>query len=191
MDIKIVLGALAVATGLIGYIFYIRGIFKGEVKPHAFTWSAWGILTSIAFIAQIVDEGGPGAWVTGATALMSFIFAGVGLGATSRIYIKKSDWLLFTFTLLTIPVWYLTNNPLWAVIIITIIDAVAFAPTFRKAFHHPKTENEWTYLFSGTKFIFGIAALESLTLTTVLYPASIILANVAFVAMILIRRSNL
>jgi len=191
MDIKIALGTLAVVIGLLGYVFYIRGILKGEVKPHAFTWSVWGILTSIAFVAQVIDGGGPGAWVTGATAFMSFIFAMVGLGATSRIYIKKNDWILFVFTLLAIPVWFVTENPLWAVIIITIIDAVAFAPTFRKAFHHPETENVWTYLFSGTKFVFGIVALESLTLTTILYPASLVLANGAFVAMVLWRKKYL
>ncbi len=190
MEAKVILGVLAVTIGLLGYVFYIRGIVKGEVKPHAFTWSVWSILTSIAFAAQVVDGGGPGTWVTGGTALMSFIFAAIGLGKTSRIYIQKSDWLLFLFTLITIPVWYLTDNPLWAVIIITIIDAVAFAPTFRKAFHHPETENVWTYFLSGTKFVFGIAALESFTLTTVLYPASLVLANGAFVAMVLWKKNH-
>lgn len=188
MDIKIALGVLAVLIGLIGYAFYIRGIFKGEVKPHAFTWAVWGILTAIAFFAQVVDGAGPGAWVTGTTALMCFIFAVVGLGASSRIYIQKSDWVLLIFTLLAIPIWYLSDNPLSAIIIITIIDAVAFAPTFRKAFHHPNTENEWTYLLSGTKFVFGIAALESFTLITVLYPASLVVANAVFVAMVVWRR---
>ena len=191
MDSNIVLGSLAVAIGLIGYTFYIRGILKGEVKPHAFTWSVWGILTTIAFIAQVVEGGGPGAWVTGVTALMSFIFAAVGLGASSRIYIVKSDWIFFISAVATIPVWYLTGNPLWSVILITVIDAVAFAPTFRKAYFYPKTENMWTYLLSGTKFIFGIAALQSLTLTTALYPASLILANGAFVVMVLWRRKSL
>ena len=190
MEPNTLLGTLAVIIGFAGYTFYIKGILKGEVKPHAFTWSVWGILTLIAFIAQLVDGGGPGAWVTGATALMSFIFAIVGLGASSRTYIQKSDWLLFIFTLLAIPVWFITENPLWAIVLITIIDAVAFAPTFRKAFHHPETENTWTYFLSGTKFIVGIAALESFTTTTVLYPASLVLANYAFVAMVLWRMNR-
>lgn len=188
MDIKIILGAIAVAIGMLGYLFYIRGILKGEVKPHSFTWSVWGILTSIAFFAQVTDGGGPGAWVTGATAAMSFIFAIVGLGASSRAYIKKNDWIIFIFTLLAIPIWLVTENPLWAVVLITIIDAAAFAPTFRKAYHYPKTENVWTYLLSGTKFVVGIFALTSLTTITVLYPASLVIANGAFVAMVIWRR---
>ena len=188
MDIKIILGAIAVVIGMLGYLFYIRGILKGEVKPHAFTWSVWGILTSIAFIAQVVEGGGPGAWVTGATAVMSFVFATVGLGASSRVYIKKDDWIIFIFTLLAIPVWFVTENSLWAVVLITIIDAVAFAPTFRKAYNHPTTESTWTYFLSGTKFLVGILALESFNTITVLYPASLVVANGAFVAMVIYRR---
>lgn len=182
-----ILGFIAVILGLLGYVFYIRGIIRGEVKPHAFTWTVWGLLTAIAFAAQVVEGGGPGAWVTGVTALMSFIFALVGLGASSRSYITKSDWIFFISALVTIPVWYVTGNPLWSVIIITIVDFVAFAPTFRKAYFHPGTENMWTYLLSAIKFVFGIWALETLNLTTVLYPASLVLANGGFVVMLLWR----
>ena len=36
--LQIILGSLAVALGLFGYFFYVKGILKGTVKPHAFTW---------------------------------------------------------------------------------------------------------------------------------------------------------
>jgi hypothetical protein len=183
-----VLGGLAVALGLFGYIFYVRGILQGKVKPHAFTWFVWGLLTAIAFYAQVTEGGGAGAWVTGVTALCSFGFALVGLGASSRVFIAKSDWIFFVSALLTIPIWYFSGSPLWSVIIITITDAIAFAPTFRKAFTHPETENGWTYALSGLKFIVSLFALESLTWTTALYPASLVVANLAFVGMLLWRR---
>ncbi len=183
-----ILGALAVALGLFGYVFYVRGILQGKVKPHAFTWFVWGILTAIAFSAQIVEGGGPGAWVTGVTALFSFGFATVGLSASSRAFITQSDWIFLISALLTIPIWYFTGDPLWSVIIITIVDAVAFAPTFRKAFFNPETENGWTYVLSGLKFIVSLFALETLTWTTALYPASLVVANFAFVAMLMYRR---
>lgn len=183
-----IIGGAAVALGLFGYFFYVRGIIQGKVKPHAFTWFIWGILTTIAFIAQLAEGGGAGAWVTGSTALFSFGFAFVGLKASSRIFIAKSDWIFFICALLTIPVWYITGNPLWSVILITAIDTIAFVPTIRKAFFHPETENGWTYTLSGFKFIIGICALESFTWTTVLYPASLVIANFAFVVMLICRR---
>lgn len=185
---QIILGVIAVLVGLFGYVFYIRGIVAGIVKPHAFTWFVWGLLTAIGYFAQVVDGGGPGAWVTGMTALMSFGFAVVGLGASSRIFISRTDWIFFLLALTAIPVWYFTGDPVWSVILITIIDAVAFAPTFRKAWQHPETEHAYTYLLSGIKFLIGIAALTNLSLITVLYPASLVIANIAFVAMLYYRR---
>lgn len=184
------IGAFAVLLGFIGYMFYIRGIVQGTVKPHFFTWCVWAILTFIAFFAQVVAGGGPGAWVTGITAAMSVVFALVGLGSSSRSLIAKSDWLFFAGALLAIPPWLISGDPLWSVIIITIVDAVAFVPTFRKAYLYPDTESASTYALSGIKFVFGIVALSSLTLTTVLYPVSLVVANLVFVLMLLWRRRH-
>lgn len=184
------IGAVAVLLGFVGYAFYIRGIFAGSVKPHFFTWFVWAILTFIAFLAQVVAGGGPGAWVTGVTAAMSVVFALVGLGSSSRTLIAKSDWVFFIGALLAIPPWLATGDPLWSVVIITIIDAVAFIPTFRKAYEHPDTESAATYALSGIKFVFGIVALSSLTLTTALYPASLVVANLVFVLMLVWRRGR-
>jgi hypothetical protein len=184
-------GGIAVFLGLLGYVFYIRGILQGKVKPHFFSWFVWTLLTAIAFVAQVVEGGGPGAWVTGVTAVMSLVFTLVGLGSSSRTLIAKTDWFYFAAALLAIPPWYFTGDPLWSVVIITVIDAVAFAPTFRKAYFHPETENGWTYALSGIKFVFGMAALSSFTWTTALYPASLVLANGIFVAMLVWRRNQL
>ncbi len=186
-----IFGGIAVFLGLLGYVFYIRGILQGKVKPHFFSWFVWTLLTGIAFVAQVVEGGGPGAWVTGITAVMSIIFTLVGLRSSSRTFIAKTDWFYFIAALLAIPPWYFTGDPLWSVIMITVIDAVAFAPTFRKAYFHPETENGWTYALSGIKFVFGLAALSSFTWTTALYPASLVLANAAFVAMVLWRQRQL
>ncbi|MEK7185035.1 MAG: hypothetical protein AAB726_00215 [Patescibacteria group bacterium] len=178
-------GGIAVLLGLIGYVFYARGILSGKIKPHAFSWFVWSILTAIAFVAQVVEGGGAGAWVTGFTAVISFIFALVGFGPSSRLFITKSDWFFFVGALLAIPPWYFTGDPLWSVVIITIVDAVAFVPTFRKAYFHPETENISTYALSSLKFVFGILALEAFTISTTLYPASLILANGIFIAMVM------
>lgn len=183
-------GGAAVLVGLVGYLFYMHGIWYGSIKPHFFSWFVWGVLTSIAFVAQVAAGAGPGAWVTGFTAVMCFFFAGLGLRAHARELIARSDWFFFIGAFLAIPVWYVTGNPLWSVIMITIIDAVAFVPTFRKAYTHPETENISTYLLSAIKYVLGIAALSSLTFVTWLYPASLVIANSAFIAMLLWRRKS-
>lgn len=186
-----VLGSLAVILGIAGYVFYIRGILRGEVKPHAFSWSIWGILTAVAFAAQYTEHAGPGSWVTGFTALMSFVFVAVGLRNSARELIATIDWVFFIIALATIPLWYFMGNPVWSVILITAIDTISMIPTVRKAYVDPKTENPWTYLLAGIKFIIGIIALENISLVTTLYPAALVFVNIAFTAFLLWRTKAL
>ena len=191
MDIQTVLGVSAVIIGFAGYVPYMWGIYTGTVKPHAFTWSIWGTLTGVAFFAQIAGDGGPGAWVTGFTAAMSFVFVAAGLTESSRSYIVRSDWLFFSAAIASIPLWYFSGDALFSVILISIIDFLAFIPTMRKAYQYPDTEPFQTYLLSGLKFIPSIFALSSTTVVTALYPASLVLANAIMVTVILSRRNTL
>ena len=70
-------------------------------------------------------------------------------------------------------------------------DACGFIPTFRKAFHKPHEETLMEYALSVVKFTIALFALESFNLTTWLYPASLVLTNGLFVAMLLGRRRSL
>lgn len=182
------LGLLALAIGLISYIPYFRGILADQTKPHAFSWFIWGLLTAIAFFAQVTSGAGPGAWVTGFTAIVCFIIVGFALVKGEK-KITLSDWVTFIAALATLPIWYATDNPLYAVILITLIDALGFYPTFRKSWHKPQEEVTVTYGLSAVKFAIALGALQNLNWTTALYPASLVLMNGAFVIMVLWRRN--
>ncbi|MEN9390070.1 MAG: hypothetical protein RLZZ283_170 [Candidatus Parcubacteria bacterium] len=191
MDTANILGVLAVLCGVAGYAVYAKGIIDGKIKPHAFSWFVWALLTGIAYAIQMTEGGGAGAWVTGVTALFCFVFFLVGLGASSRLYITSIDWFYFAGALAAIPLWFFTSNPLLAVLLITLIDAIAFAPTFRKAYYNPETESLWQSSLASVKFAFGLAALSTITLSTALYPASLVLMNAIFFLMILWRRARI
>lgn len=187
---KDILGILAVIIGFIGYVPYFRTIFSGKTKPHAFTWLVWGTLTGIAFVGQVVGEGGAGAWVTGFTAFISFAIFILALVKGKRDF-PLVDWLCLGGCMMALVLWAVTNNPLVAIVLITIIDALAFIPTFRKSYSQPYSEPAFTYSLSGLKFFVALFALAELSLVTVLYPASLVLANGAFVSMLFIQRKRL
>lgn len=184
------LGLLAVVIGFIGYVPYFKTIFNGKTKPHAFTWLVWGLLTAIAFAGQVAGDGGAGAWVTGFTALISFIIFGLALVKGKRDF-PLADWLCLGGCMAALALWAITNDPLLAVILITIIDALAFAPTFRKSYSKPYSEPAFTYSLSGLKFLIALFALEEVSMVTALYPASLVVANGGFVIMLLIQRKKL
>jgi len=186
----VVLGALAVAIGLVSYVPYFRDIIRGTTKPHPFSWFVWGLVSGIAFLAQVVENGGPGAWATGVT---SFSCIAISVFAFSRgeKSITRFDWFCFAGALMGIVLWKVTDNPLSAVIIVTVVDALGFAPTFRKAYVRPYEETLLTYVLSCLKWGLGLIALTSVNLTTALFPGAIFLMNLTFVAMVAVRRRKL
>ena len=177
-------------VAVISYTPYTISIFRGRTKPHAFTWVIWAALTTIAFTAQIAEGAGPGAWATGFTALVSFCFVGLALFKGEKD-ITRSDWITFLSGIAAIPLWYTMDSPLYAVILITVIDALAFYPTFRKSWYKPSEELPITYILSAVKFALALAALQTFNWTTVLYPASLVFMNSIFVVMVTLRRRAL
>ena len=190
MDYKHILGIIAILIALYSYIPYFRDIFLGKTKPHAFSWLIWSLLTGIAFVAQLVDNAGPGAWVTGVTALVCFLIFVAALRNKEKD-ITRSDWVSLIGAGIALAFWFITKGPLVSVILVTIIDALGFFPTFRKSFHKPHQETAQTFFLSGLKFVFAIIALENYTVVTWLYPLSLIIMNWVFVTMLLIRRNSL
>lgn len=186
---KTVLGITATVMALVSYIPYIRNMLSGKTKPHAFSWLVWGALTAIAFVGQISDGAGPGAWVTGFTACISFFIFITAL-RTGEKDITKTDWLSLVGAGIAMLLWWATSDPLIAVMLITVIDALGFFPTFRKSYQKPYQETAITFALSALKFVIAILALENLTPTTWLYPASLVLMNGIFVIMLLIRRKQ-
>lgn len=187
---KSILGIVAIIIGLIGYVPYFRDIFRRSTKPHAFTWFVWASLTTIAFFGQLSDGAGAGAWVTGFTAFISIIIFFFALFWGEK-NITHSDWWSLIGAVCALGLWGITHNPLYAIILITIIDALGFYPTFRKSYNKPYQETLSTYTLSSIKFVVALIALESYTVTTWLYPFSLVIMNAAFVAMLYVRRKRI
>jgi hypothetical protein len=143
----------------------------------------------IVFLAQLSKGAGAGAWVTGFSAAACVLIAGLFVTRGEK-NITKSDWLAFVGAIITIPVWYFTHDPLWAVILATAIDAMAYYPTFRKSYFKPYEENFFTYSMDTFKWIVALFALGNYSATTMLYPLFLLLANSALVSMILWRRRD-
>jgi hypothetical protein len=190
MGYRGIIGFVATVIALISYVPYFRDIFARKTKPHAFTWLIWGVLTGIAFVGQLSGHAGPGAWVTGFTAIICIAIAAIAAVGGER-NIARLDWIALTGAGIALAVWFLTRGPLLSVILITIIDNIGFIPTLRKSYYRPAEETMSTFVMSGLKWVLGILALEHISLTTALFPFSIVVASWLFVVMLLVRRNQL
>jgi hypothetical protein len=184
---KVIIGLFASVISVIGYVPYLRDILRKKTKPHVFSWLVWSFSAGIVFAAQIVKGAGSGAWMMGAgTAICFLITILAAFQGEKRIVLL--DWFAFGGAVLGLIAWVLTDNPLFAVILITVTDILAFIPTFRKAYYKPYEETLFTWIIASVKFIFVLIALDAYNATTLLFPVYLILSNSSFTIMMLVRR---
>jgi len=180
--------AVAIALTLIAFLPYIRSILQNETKPHVFSWLIWGSTTFVVFLAQLADKGGAGAWPIGVSGIITIYIAALAYMKKSDITITRTDWMFFLLAMTALPLWYLTADPLWAVVILTTVDVLGFGPTFRKAYLHPYEEQLKLYVIIATRNLIAILALEHYSQTTVLFPAALAAACLLFILMVVYRR---
>ncbi|MBU1192879.1 MAG: hypothetical protein KKE76_14360 [Gammaproteobacteria bacterium] len=188
---KETLSALAIALTLIAFFPYIRSIIKDEIKPHVFSWIIWGTTTFVVFLAQLKENAGVGAWPIGVSGSITILIAILAYLKRADISITKTDWLFFASALSSLPFWYFTSDPLWAVVILTTVDVLGFGPTVRKAYSSPYSESLPFFALFTARNLIVIMALENYSVTTVLFPAVIAAACVLLMAMISYRRRAL
>jgi len=141
MGYKELFSTVAIALTFIAFLPYIRSILLGITKPHVFSWVIWGSTTFVVFLAQLTDKGGAGAWPIGVSGIITLYVAFLAYLKKSDNMITASDWGFFLLAMSSLPLWYFTSDPLWAVVVLTGVDVIGFIPTFRKAFSSFKAFN--------------------------------------------------
>ncbi|MBI2147628.1 hypothetical protein HYU19_04080 [Candidatus Woesearchaeota archaeon] len=187
IDYKIAFGYIAIFLALISYAHYIRAVLADKTKPHAFSWLVWSVLGGIAFAAQIVKQGGAGAWVTGVTTVLCFIIFLLALWKGVKDF-PIIDWICIALAGVSLWIWWLMKDPTISVIMVIITDTLAYVPTFRKSYHNPFEETATIYAVYFFIWILSLSALNSYSIATWLYPAWGIADNAAMVSMLVWRR---
>jgi hypothetical protein len=184
---KIFLGTISSVIAVVAYIPYFKDIFRGKTKPHIFSWFIWGLLGVITFTAQVVKGAGAGSWANGLTALICFTIAALSI-AHGEKQITLTDKLSFSGAIFALILWFLTKNPLSAVVLACVIDTLAYVPTFRKAYQKPFEETLPSFIVTTIGIIISLFALEAYNPTTWLYLAVLTASNSIFIIMLIVRR---
>lgn len=188
VHLKLLFSAIAIALTFIAFIPYIYSIVVGKTKPHVFSWIIWGLTTVIVFFAQLQAGAGIGAWPIGVSGCITLLIAFLAFIKRGDISITKVDWLFFGSALASVPLWYFSSEPLWAVVVLTLVDLLGFGPTMRKAYDCPHQENRLFFTLFLVRNCFAILALEHFSLTTVLFPLSVNMVCCLLLAIISYRR---
>lgn len=189
--LKAAAGTIAIILTFIGYIPYIKDIVASKTKPHLYSWISWGLVGGVVFALQFSNNAGAGAFVTLAAELacVVVILLTIKYKVSSKITNEDKAFILLAFIALSF--WLIAKQPIISVILLTLIDLLAFAPTIRKSWTAPHSETLSFYFLNILRF--GIAALASSNyiIVTLLYPIIWFITNTLFVSMLVYRRKAL
>jgi hypothetical protein len=74
---------------------------------------------------------------------------------------------------------------------VSLIELLAFAPTYRKSWERPDQETLSAYLVNTLRFTLATISVQSFTFINVLYPLSEALFDASFTIFLILRRRHL
>jgi hypothetical protein len=190
MNMKDIVGIVAVVLTFIAYIPYISDTVKGKTKPHLYSWFIWAFVTFIIFALQVFGHAGAGAFMTLATAVLSLTVFILGMRNGEK-NITKFDTIIFIVALIATGIWIFTKQPMISNFLIVTINALANLPTIRKSWIKPYSETLFSWVVSSVRNFLGIIALENYSVLTWLYPVSNLLTNILVTLLLIVRRKQI
>jgi hypothetical protein len=178
--IKEVLVVVASLLALAGNIPYLLDVVKGRVKPHPYTWFVWSIVSCVVFFGQLAKGAGIGAIPTAVSEMFTviiFLFS-IKYGFKNP---PKTDKYFLALALLGLIPWALTKDPTLSVMTVVTIDLIAFIPTLRKTYCHPKSEAPLLYGTNALRHFLALGALGSYNIATMLHSIAMIITNTVMV----------
>lgn len=179
MIASILLGIITLVIAAISYSFYIRDTLKGKTKPHAFTWGIWGVLNIFIFYGQVDGGGGPGAWVTAATAMANILIFLLAF-KYGKTNITKLDVACAIIAVTALCLWCFSGDIAISVILSCVVFILGLIPTIVKSIRSAHEETAVTFALNASKFLIALFALQTISLETALYPAVLFIVNGCF-----------
>jgi hypothetical protein len=183
-------GILSAVVNTIGMVPYVKDTLKHKTKPERATWWVWLAIDIIAFAAQV---GAGSTWsllMTGAgivsIGLIAFLSLSYGYGR-----LQYRDIISLVGAAGGIILWKLTKDPLFALVIIIIVDLLAVWLTVAKTWKAQHTETLISWVLSGFSAILGLLAVGKLNFTQLLYPVYASAVCGLMVWIIIYRRKGL
>lgn len=170
---------LAAVIQIVAIIPYIRDTLQGHTRPNVVSWSLWMVAVLTATAAQIAA--GPSWSLTlliSADIITVTVVTLCLLGYGYKEF-RRLDRISIALSLSALFLWYITKEPLSALILAIAADASAYAPTFAKAYREPHTETATLWLGLSVVGVLSAVASTQINVANLAFPLYYALINVA------------
>lgn len=182
---------LGVLIGLVGTVRYVGDTLRGTTVPHRVTWFLWAAAPLLAFGVEVSNHVGISSLMAleiGVGPILVFVASFVNPRAVWKA--DGFDYVCAGLSAGGTGLWLGTRQG-WVGISASIAaDFLASVPTFRKSWHHPRTETARTFVLSAVNSGFTLLTLTRWTVDVAAFPAYIFAFNVGFVSLLVGRRQS-
>ena len=189
-DLKDALGALSVALAIVAAIVYIWQTLAGQVRPHPLSWALFGVLSGTGFLVQRAEGALQGSWALLAMTAICLILAALGVAKGERRF-PRCEWMYLAAGCAVFLIYLFSRDPTLAAILITLVDALGYGPTFSRGWSQPEKDSAISFALNGVKFVPSLLAMEPISIATCAYPATLLILNGAVTTMLVLRRQAL
>lgn len=166
---------------------YMRDQLREKTRPAVVSWTTWLILSGLTASAAYASHAYPSAILSGAVAIECFLILVVSFGKWNFVY-TVFDGFCQIGALLGIFFWYATTDPVLALVIFVITDAIGAIPILKHAWNKPYEETLDTFSLSIAGNCFVAASVTSFTFPELLVPLYLLTFNTTISTIIIQRR---
>jgi hypothetical protein len=185
---KEIIGALAAILVLATGVQYLRGLVRGKIHPHPYSWLIWTATASIEFGLRAAGGAGAGAYPTLAAALVCAVTFVLAWRTGGDRLITRHDKISLAVAGAAIVLWAVARQPMASMLLVLGADLFGLLPTIRKTWHAPHSEPFGVWVVDTIIPLLNIIAISQYSLLTVVGPATWFLASGGFCLVMLARR---
>ena len=181
-EIQPYIGYAAGILGFVPFVFLIISMRKGVTKPNLAGWVLYTVAMAMIVASSIALNAWQSLWlaiayIIGQSAVI-FVSFKTGYFAFSRF-----DYACLSISLLSLALWIYTRNPLYALVLNVLVDALGTLAIANKLYKYPGTEDTRAWSLSLAVATLNVFAVASLDLSNALYPIYLIFANMLIVGL--------
>ncbi len=135
-----ILLAIGMLLITLGALPYIRDVQRRVVRPRLVSWGIWSVLLVIMTVAAQQAGETTSAVLSGVGAVECALIVVVGWRVGNRSF-KLLDWVSVLGAVLGLLSAVATRDPWVTLIIMVVIDAIAYMPTWHHAWQAPEEES--------------------------------------------------
>ncbi len=178
---------LSILIYLIGFIPYIYHVFYGRVVPHPFTWTIGVILVSINTIQLFSTDG---VSISLVSPLLRIVALSIGV-IVGWYYIRKIAISIFDYICLFLAIVVIGIAFIWwvshAILPTIAIDMLVMAPTLKKIWINPHSEEALAWVTAGLSLLFLVCSMRIYTFESIIFWIYDMVLNLAVAIFIIYR----